>query len=85
VGTGNINLVPSVICLGAFLGPVVFVAYVYERARDVPLALLLWCFIVGGVLSPAGHAAWTGLVCAALWRARLRPGPWSSLAVVAPS
>ena len=27
---------------------------------------------VRGVLSPAGHAAWTGLVCAAVWRARLR-------------
>jgi RsiW-degrading membrane proteinase PrsW (M82 family) len=25
---------------------------------------------VRGVLSPAGHAAWTGLVCAALWRSR---------------
>jgi protease PrsW len=23
-----------------------------------------------GLLSPAGHAAWTGLVCAALWRVR---------------
>jgi RsiW-degrading membrane proteinase PrsW (M82 family) len=27
---------------------------------------------VRGLLSPAGHAAWTGLVCAALWRARAR-------------
>jgi protease PrsW len=27
---------------------------------------------VRGVLSPTGHAAWTGLVCAALWRARAR-------------
>jgi protease PrsW len=25
---------------------------------------------VRGVLSPAGHAAWTGLVCSVLWRAR---------------
>jgi RsiW-degrading membrane proteinase PrsW (M82 family) len=169
VTTENINLVPSLICLGAFLGPVVFVAYVYERAPDVPLTLLMWCFLVGGVLgvtaasileyrtlieygalptvaiglaeesaklavplaifvlarryrreadgllfgvaagmgfaafetmgygltallhshgqinevekvlfvrnvlSPANHAAWTGLVCAALWRARLHP------------
>ncbi|HEX7297706.1 MAG TPA: PrsW family glutamic-type intramembrane protease [Solirubrobacteraceae bacterium] len=175
--TGNINLVPSLICLGAFLGPVVFVAYVYEKAHGVPLPLLMWSFIVGGilgvtaasvaeyrtvlelgglpttaiglaeetsklivplaiflvaryrreadglligvasgmgfaafetmgyglvsllasrgnidyveqvlftrnVLAPAGHAAWTGLICAALWRARARPSPWSTVAVV---
>ena len=166
VTTGNLNLLPGVICLGAFLGPVTFVAYVYERAREVPVPTLLWSFLVGGVLgvsaaglieyqtlveyhalptvaiglaeetsklivplflfilwryrreadgllfgvasgmgfaafetmgyglttliasggridalehvlllrnvlSPAGHAAWTGLLCAALWRARL--------------
>jgi RsiW-degrading membrane proteinase PrsW (M82 family) len=167
--SGNINLVPSLIVLGASLGPVVFVMYVYERAREVPWPLLLVCFIVGGVLgvtaasvleyrtllglgalptvavglieetckllmpvaiflagrfrreadgllfgvaagmgfaafesmgygltmllvsngritsveqllfvrgllSPAGHGAWTGLICAMLWRARLRGG-----------
>jgi RsiW-degrading membrane proteinase PrsW (M82 family) len=27
-----------------------------------------------GLISPAGHAAWTGLVCAVLWRERLRAG-----------
>ncbi len=27
-----------------------------------------------GILSPAGHAAWTGLVCATLWRERSRVG-----------
>ena len=27
-----------------------------------------------GLMSPAGHAAWTGLVCAVLWRERLRAG-----------
>jgi protease PrsW len=34
---------------------------------------------IRGVLSPAGHAAWTGLICAALWRARAdgaRRGSW---------
>jgi RsiW-degrading membrane proteinase PrsW (M82 family) len=175
--TGNINLVPSVIVVGAFLGPVAFVAYVYDRARELPLPTLLVCFITGGalgvtgaslleyrtiielgalptiaiglseescklivplaifltgryrreadglligvasgmgfaafetmgygltalllsqgqidtvvkllfvrgVLAPAGHAAWTGVVCATLWHARLHPG-WRSSAAVA--
>jgi RsiW-degrading membrane proteinase PrsW (M82 family) len=30
--------------------------------------------IVRGLLSPAGHGAWTGLVCAVLWRERDRLG-----------
>jgi len=29
---------------------------------------------VRGLTSPAGHAAWTGLVCAVLWRERLKAG-----------
>jgi RsiW-degrading membrane proteinase PrsW (M82 family) len=29
--------------------------------------------LVRNVLAPAGHAAWTGLVCAGLWRARAHP------------
>jgi RsiW-degrading membrane proteinase PrsW (M82 family) len=29
-----------------------------------------------GLLSPAGHAAWTGMVCAVLWRERQRLGHW---------
>jgi RsiW-degrading membrane proteinase PrsW (M82 family) len=176
--TKNFHLVPSVIVLGAFLGPVTFVAYVYERAREVPLPMLLWCFIVGGVLgvtaasvleyralmdlrtlptiaiglieescklvvpvaifmfgryrrevdgllfgvasglsfaafetmgygltalfhshghigevekllfvrgvlSPASHGAWTGFVCAMLWRSRLRPTPGAKAAFLA--
>jgi RsiW-degrading membrane proteinase PrsW (M82 family) len=163
--------------VGACLGPVAFVAYVYERAREVPLALVMWCFIVGGllgvmaasvleyrtlmdlhtlptimigvieetckllvpvvifvvgryrreadgmlfgvasglgfaafetmgygvtalflshghigevekllflrgVLSPAGHGAWTGCVCAMLWRARVRPTAEAKAAVL---
>jgi RsiW-degrading membrane proteinase PrsW (M82 family) len=39
-----------VIVVGAFLGPAVFVAFVYEQAPEVPLPTLLWCFVVGGVL-----------------------------------
>ena len=30
--------------------------------------------MVRGLMSPAGHAAWTGLVCAVLWRERLKAG-----------
>ena len=171
VTTGNPNFVPSVILLGAFLVPVVFVAYLYERLPDweVPVGPLATCFLWGGavgtlvagtleydllrslgifsllgiglieesaklifpliyffagryrseasgilfgvasamgfaaletmgyafvtllqskgslgaldevllvrgLMSPAGHAAWTGLVCAVLWRERLKAG-----------
>jgi protease PrsW len=171
VATSNLNFVPSVIMLGAFLVPVVFVTYLYERLPDweVPLGPLATCFLWGGavgtlvagtleydllrslgvfallgvglieesakmifplifffagryrseasgilfgvasamgfaaletmgyafvtllqsrgslgaldevllvrgLMSPAGHAAWTGLVCAVLWRERLKVG-----------
>ena len=36
-----------------------------------------------GVLSPAGHGAWTGLICAMLWRARVHSRPTAWLAVAA--
>jgi RsiW-degrading membrane proteinase PrsW (M82 family) len=171
VTTGNPNFVPSVILLGAFIVPVVFVTYLYERLPDweVPIGPLATCFLWGGavgtlvagtleydllrslgifallgvgfieesaklifpliyffagryrfeasgilfgvssamgfaaletmgyafvtllqskgslgaldevllvrgLMSPAGHAAWTGLVCAVLWRERLKAG-----------
>jgi RsiW-degrading membrane proteinase PrsW (M82 family) len=171
VATGDPNYVPSAILLGAFLVPVTFTTYLYERLPnwDVPLPPLAICFIWGGVLgtvvagtleydvirtlgflpklgigvieegaklilplvfyflgryrsaaagivlgvatamgfaaletmgygftsllvskgnlgvldevllvrgltSPAGHAAWTGLVCAVLWRERVKAG-----------
>ena len=171
VTTQNLNLVPSVLLLGAFLVPVAFVSYLYERLPKwgVPLSPLAFCFVWGGVLgtvvagtleydllrslgvfallgvglieegaklifpliffflgryrsegagillgvstamgfaaletmgygfttllqsggnlgmlddvllargltSPAGHAAWTGLVCAVLWRERAKAG-----------
>jgi protease PrsW len=30
--------------------------------------------LIRGLLAPAGHAAWTGLVCAVAWRERQRAG-----------
>jgi protease PrsW len=171
VTTGDLNYVPSALLLGAFLVPVTFTTYLYERLPnwDVPLPPVAICFIWGGVLgtvvagnlefdvmrtlgflpklgigvieesaklilplvfyflgryrseaagivlgvataagfagletmgyglvgllsskgnlgvldevllvrgltSPAGHIAWTGLVCAVLWRERLKAG-----------
>ncbi|MFH1002759.1 MAG: PrsW family intramembrane metalloprotease [Chloroflexota bacterium] len=50
--TGNPNFFPTVILLGAFIVPVVFVVYFYEhvRLREISMPLLTTCFIVGGVL-----------------------------------
>jgi hypothetical protein len=52
VATSNPNYLPSVILLGAFLVPVTFVSYLYERLPDwdVPLPPLAICFLWGGVL-----------------------------------
>ena len=50
--TGNINLLPSVIFLGAFIVPVTFVIYFYQyvRDRDISMPLLTACFFVGGLV-----------------------------------
>jgi RsiW-degrading membrane proteinase PrsW (M82 family) len=52
VVTSSPNYVPSVILLGAFLVPVTFVTYLYERLPgwEVPLTALAVCFLWGGVL-----------------------------------
>jgi RsiW-degrading membrane proteinase PrsW (M82 family) len=55
--TGNPNLVPTVLLLGAFVVPVAFVAFFYgqERAVDkllhveAPLSIAAACFLIGGV------------------------------------
>jgi RsiW-degrading membrane proteinase PrsW (M82 family) len=53
IATSNPNFAPSVILLGAFLVPVSFVTYLYERlpTLDVPLPALAVCFLWGGVLA----------------------------------
>jgi protease PrsW len=52
VATGNPNFVPSVILLGAFLVPLTFLTYLYERLPnwDVPAPVVAVCFLWGGVL-----------------------------------
>jgi protease PrsW len=52
VSTANPNYLPSVILLGAFLVPVTFVSYLYERLPDwdVSLPSIAVCFLWGGVL-----------------------------------
>ncbi len=48
------------------------VALIQSNGRLGPAEEVL---LVRGLLSPIGHAAWTGLVCAALWRAVASPRP----------
>ncbi|MCL4543284.1 MAG: PrsW family glutamic-type intramembrane protease [Chloroflexi bacterium] len=50
--TGNPNLVPTVLLLGASLVPVTFVVFLYERGAlyDVPLTTIALTFVYGGVL-----------------------------------
>jgi RsiW-degrading membrane proteinase PrsW (M82 family) len=52
VATSDPNYVPSAILLGAFLVPVTFTTYLYERlpSWDVPLPAIAICFVWGGVL-----------------------------------
>jgi RsiW-degrading membrane proteinase PrsW (M82 family) len=52
VATSNPNYVPSVILLGAFLVPITFVTYLYERLpdREILLPQVAICFIWGRVL-----------------------------------
>jgi RsiW-degrading membrane proteinase PrsW (M82 family) len=54
-GTGNANLVPTVILLGSFLVPVSFVAYAFQRADEVITAQRIFtAFVYGGVLGVLG-------------------------------
>lgn len=38
------------------------------------LAFVDFVLLLRGLTSPAGHASWTGVVCAVLWRERLKAG-----------
>jgi protease PrsW len=48
-----------------------FVTLLQSRGNLLVLDSVLFA---RGVFSPAGHAAWTGIVCAVLWKQRLRTG-----------
>jgi protease PrsW len=52
VAASNPNYVPRVILLGAFLVPVTFLTYLYERLPnwEIPLLALAICFLWGRVL-----------------------------------
>jgi len=53
--TGNPNLIPTVLLLGAFLVPLTFVTFIfeYEPVKDVPLPTVIVCFLWGGIIGIA--------------------------------
>jgi hypothetical protein len=59
--TGNLNLVPTIILLGSFLVPVVFVSYAFGHADPVLTAQRIFTAVVsGGVLGVLGAAVGFG-------------------------
>jgi RsiW-degrading membrane proteinase PrsW (M82 family) len=53
--TAGTALLPTLILLGAFLVPVVFVLWAYERhGRDLGVSAILGCFLAGGTLGALG-------------------------------
>ncbi|WP_225096396.1 PrsW family intramembrane metalloprotease [Streptomyces sp. CoH27] len=53
--TRDSTLLPTLILLGSFLAPVVFVLWAYERhGRDLGVSAILGCFLTGGTLGVLG-------------------------------
>ncbi|MEU8762005.1 PrsW family intramembrane metalloprotease [Streptomyces sp. NPDC048659] len=53
--TENTTLLPTLILLGSFLVPSVFVLWAYERhGQDLGVPVILGCFVTGGVLGVLG-------------------------------
>ncbi|SDK97421.1 PrsW family intramembrane metalloprotease [Streptomyces indicus] len=53
--TKNTTLLPTLILLGSFLVPAVFVMWAYERhGRDLGVGVILGCFVTGGILGVLG-------------------------------
>ncbi len=56
--TGNLNLIPTVILVGAFVVPMTFVSYFFSAERrmdrkihgEISLPLVITCFFVGGAI-----------------------------------
>ena len=50
--TNNPNLIPTVILLGAFVVPLAFITYIYERepVKDIPLPAMALSLVWGGVI-----------------------------------
>jgi protease PrsW len=48
-----------------------FVVFIQSQGN---LSMLHQTLLIRGLLSPASHAAWTGIVCASLWRQRQKAG-----------
>ncbi|OXY99907.1 PrsW family intramembrane metalloprotease [Streptomyces diastatochromogenes] len=66
--TRNTALLPTLVLLGGFLVPVVFVLWAYERhGRDLGVSAVLGCFLTGGALGVLGAAAMESYL--------LRPSP----------
>ncbi|MEV5954353.1 PrsW family intramembrane metalloprotease [Streptomyces sp. NPDC051987] len=74
--TRNTTLLPTLILLGSFLVPVVFVLWAYERhGRDLGVSAILGCFLTGGTLGVLGASvmefylvrpSWGMFVCVGL-------------------
>ena len=62
--TGNLNLYPTVILIGNFLVPVVFVAFLYDHQQFSSLSLdtVATSFCVGGILGVLGASILESLV-----------------------
>jgi protease PrsW len=51
-------------------------------ASSGSLGSMQWVLMYRSLLAPAMHAAWTGFLCAALWRQRERTGRWVDLTTI---
>lgn len=62
--TGNPNLYPTVILIGNFLVPVVFVTFLYDHQHisSLPLDTVATSFCIGGILGVLGASVLESLV-----------------------
>lgn len=66
--TKDTSLLPTLILLGGFLVPVVFVLWAYERhGRDLGVSAILGCFLTGGVLGVLGASVMESYLVRPSW------------------